>query len=80
MTVRRLDDGTIALEGVCPAGEAEALRSLVLATPDAAIDWGTCERAHTAIVQVLLAARKAPRGTPSSAILEKLFERGAALL
>ena len=74
MTVRRVDDRTIALEGLCPVEEAETLRALLLATPVAEIDWRGCEHAHAAVIQVLLASQKAPRGRPKSLFLEKLFE------
>jgi len=74
MTVRRVDERTIALEGYCPVEEAETLRGLLLTTPAAEIDWRACEQAHAAVVQVLLASQKAPRGRPRSHFLDKLFE------
>ncbi len=44
----------IRLEGVCPVEDAETLASLILADPDAAVDWTACTRMHTAVYQVLL--------------------------
>ena len=57
MTVRREADGTIVLEGRCPVEDAEPLRQLLQATPDAQCDWTRCSRLHTAVVQVIMAAR-----------------------
>ena len=57
MTLRRTDDGTIVLEGFCSIEEAEALLQLLSATPGAPVDWRSCESAHAAIIQILMAAR-----------------------
>ena len=57
MSVRRRDDGTIVLDGPCSVEDAEPLLRLLHATPDAAVDWKQCGTLHTAVVQVLLAAR-----------------------
>jgi len=66
MSVRLTSDGAIALEGVCPAEDAETLLQHLLTAPAAVVDWSTCEAAHTAIVQVLMISnatvRAAPRG------------------
>jgi hypothetical protein len=58
MTVRRIDEFTIALEGVCPVADAEALRQHLVSAKSAKIDLGACERAHTAVVQVILASER----------------------
>jgi hypothetical protein len=67
VSVRHRDDGTIVLEGPCPVEDAESLLRLLHATPAAAVDWAQCGTLHTAVVQVLLAARPAlvgPCGDP----------------
>jgi hypothetical protein len=69
MSVRRIDDQTIALEGLCPAEDAEPLLQLLLAHPAAALDWRCCEGAHTAIVQVLIEANPALIGPPKDGFL-----------
>ncbi len=69
MTVRRLDDHTIILEGVCTIEDAEALLQLLATTPSATVDWRDCEGAHTAVVQILLAAGPAVRGPPRADFL-----------
>jgi hypothetical protein len=57
MSVRRHDDGTIILEGSCPAEDAELLLQLLQASPEARVDWAQCRHPHTAVLQVILAAR-----------------------
>ena len=57
MTVRRQTDGTIVLEATCPVEDAEPLLQLLQATPEARCDWSKCTHLHSAVVQVLLAAR-----------------------
>lgn len=59
MTVRRREDGTIVLDGNCSVEDAEPLLQMLLATPAARVDWTLCEHLHTAVVQVILAARPA---------------------
>ena len=62
MSVRRDDSGVILLDGVCPVEDAEPLLQMLQATPSARIDWTRCSRLHTAVLQVILAARVAPAG------------------
>lgn len=57
MTVRRNGGASIVLEGECLAEDAEALVQMLQETPAAAIDWSSCNRLHTAVMQVLLAVR-----------------------
>ena len=57
MSVRRRDDGTILLEGDCPVDDAESLLQLLQATPAASVDWTRGRHLHTAVLQVILAAR-----------------------
>jgi hypothetical protein len=62
MSVTREHDGTIVLEGACPVEDAEPLLQLLQKSPDGALDWGRCNHLHTAVLQVILAARIAPAG------------------
>ena len=74
MTVRVAEDGTIVLEHACPLEDADRLLQKLLADPAAAIDWRGCERAHTAVVQVLLASRRTVHGPPRMKFLEIWIE------
>ena len=67
-------DGTIALKGMCPSEDAEALLQHLLASSAALVDWRACESAHTAVIQVLLAARPKLRGPPLGAFLKERVE------
>jgi hypothetical protein len=60
MSVSRRSDGTIVLDGRCPVEDAEPLLELLQATPAAPFDWSQCTYLHTAVLQVILAARPAP--------------------
>jgi hypothetical protein len=71
MTVRVTADGSIALEGVCLSEDADALLQQLLATPSATVDWRACEGAHTAVVQVLIAAGRKLMGPPANAQLRE---------
>lgn len=76
MTVRRIDEAAVALEGVCGVEDAETLLQALIATPGAAVDWRACEGAHTAVVQVLLAAKARRIGPAASPFLSDLVEPG----
>jgi hypothetical protein len=76
MTVRLGSDGGIILEGICPVEDAEALLSLLLGNPDPHLVWDGCDLAHTAIIQVLMAAQPTMHGPPKSAFLGKWFGQG----
>jgi hypothetical protein len=67
----RLDSGIIILEGDCPVDEAESLLELLLANPGASVDWSACGQLHTAVVQVLLAARPPMEGEPGTPFLRR---------
>jgi len=69
MTVAMSSDGTIRLEGICADADAEPLLRLLVEHRDAAIDWRGCTGAHSAIIQVLLAAGVNPLGPPANAFL-----------
>ena len=74
MTVRLASDGAIRLEGACTDADAEPLARFLLLDPAAAVDWRDCDHAHTAVVQLLLAARRPPRGPPRSLFLRTWVE------
>ncbi|GIL40871.1 hypothetical protein [Roseiterribacter gracilis] len=71
MTVRVDETGSIRLEGTCQIDDAELLQRLLLAHPAAAVDWRDCEHAHTALIQLILAARRTVRGPSRVPFLEK---------
>jgi len=71
MTVRLAEDGAILLEGPCPSEEAEVLLRFLLEAPGSTVDWSSCDHAHTAVVQVLLAVRPILRGPPRAPFLAK---------
>jgi hypothetical protein len=62
LTVRRHENGTITLDGDCSVEDAEPLLQMLLATPEARLDWTRCGHLHTAVVQVILAAKPALAG------------------
>jgi hypothetical protein len=72
MTIRKDSEGVILLEGDCLLEEAEELLRHLLVDPRPAVDWRACTAAHTAVIQVLLAARPALRGPPAGEFL-RLF-------
>ena len=67
----RLADGVIVLEGDCPVDEAEGLLDLLLANPNAPVDWTGCGQLHTSVIQVLIAARRSMRGEPGNTFLRR---------
>jgi hypothetical protein len=62
VSLRRDDAGSIILDGNCPVEDAEPLLQMLQATPAARLDWSRCGHLHTAVLQVILAARAAPTG------------------
>ncbi|KAA2236273.1 hypothetical protein [Salinarimonas soli] len=73
MTVR-LDGQLVRLEGACPVEDAEVLLRLLLASPEAAVDWRACESLHGAVAQVLLASGAPLQGPPASPFLRQWVE------
>ena len=65
MTARAVA-GVIVLSGDCPVEDAEVLVGLLARHPGLPVDVAGCGRVHTAVVQVLLAARPKLRGAPAS--------------
>ena len=74
MTVRRGPSGLIELVGDCTSGDAEPLLQLLLASPGATVDWRACRGAHTAVVQVLMAAKPKLLGPPADSRLKDWVE------
>ena len=70
MTVRSSSPGDIVLEGVCSAEDAEILLQKLTAAPNALVDLRACESAHTAVIQVLMAANPKLRGPPAGSSLQ----------
>jgi hypothetical protein len=74
LTVKLSADGTIELEGRCTLEDAEVLQRELLAHAGATVDWRACHAAHTAVVQVLIAARPPIVGPPASDFLRMHVE------
>jgi hypothetical protein len=71
MTIKVSPAGVIELTGVCASEEGEILLQHLLANPTNIVDWRGCDGAHTAVIQVLMAARRKIQGPPAAALLEK---------
>jgi hypothetical protein len=71
MAIRLSAEGTIELEGSCQSDEAELLLQHLLSAPGTKVDLRACERAHTAVIQVLMAAKPGLLGPPAAEELEK---------
>jgi hypothetical protein len=74
MTVAMTANSTIELSGACPVEDAEELLQHLLGTPNATVDWRSCESAHTAVIQVLLVAKLVPLGPPRNSFLRDHVE------
>jgi len=74
MTVRVAEDGTIHLEGRCPIEDAESLLQHLLRTPGGCVDLQACHHAHTAVIQVLFAAKPRMRGPSPAPFVRFLVE------
>lgn len=57
-----LSETAAVLSGICEVAEAETLLAWLQAHPQGPVDVSGCEHAHTALVQVLIAARPALTG------------------
>jgi hypothetical protein len=62
LSVVRHATGTIVLAGDCPVEDAEPLLQLLQEFPSSPLDWTQCKGLHTAVLQVILAARPALNG------------------
>jgi hypothetical protein len=74
MTVTVGETGDIQLSGRCGVEDAETLLARLSDRPGATVDWRSCEGAHAAVVQVLLAARPPLRGPPADSFLASWVE------
>jgi hypothetical protein len=74
MTVRHGENGVIELVGRCDSSDAEVLQSRLLAFKGATVDWRHCDTAHTAVLQVMLAAGVVPIGPPRGKFLIDMLE------
>jgi len=74
LTVKLIDNDSIELVGSCPSEDAEALFQYLLQSRNATVDWSGCKRAHTAVIQVLLAFRCQLKGPPAGSFLELHIE------
>jgi hypothetical protein len=66
MTVLKPADDVLLLEGACPIEDAEILLQHLTGSPSATVDLRNCLSMHTAVIQVLLAAKPALLGPPSA--------------
>ena len=64
------DKTTVHLSGACLLAEAELLQQHLAANRSMRVDWRDCTHAHTAVLQVLLAARPQLVGPPANAFLQ----------
>ena len=71
MSVSHASDGQIRLSGAVSLDEAEPLLRLLIDNPGAAVDWRSCVTCHSAVLQVLLAARRPMVGPPASDFLRR---------
>ena len=71
MSVRRADNGTIILDGTCPAEDAEPLLQMLQARRVAGVDWTQSRQIHTAILQIILAAGVVTVGPCGDPCVEK---------
>jgi len=69
MSISLSPGGTILLEGPSPSEDAELLLQLLLSNPKAVVDWRRCSAAHSAVIQVLMAAKPAMLGPPAGRAL-----------
>ena len=69
MTIRLTAQGEILLEGTCSSEDAELLLQHLTANPAAQVDWRACELAHSAVIQVLMAAKPKLLGPPAGSRL-----------
>jgi hypothetical protein len=61
MTVK-LEEGRIVLEGRCRIEDAETLLQALQQSPNRIVDIQKADKVHTAVIQILLAARCSVRG------------------
>lgn len=74
MSVRLEGTGTIVLEGTCPIDDAESLLRLLTSIRSPTLDWRSCDWAHTAVIQILLASGLPLLGPPRGTLLRDVIE------
>lgn len=74
MTVRFEGSGPIVLEGTCPIDDAERLLRLLTTIRSPTLDWRSCDWAHTAVIQILIASGVPLLGPPRGALLRDVIE------
>jgi hypothetical protein len=73
VTIRQGDTGEVLLIGDCSVEDADVLIQRLLENPSVAVDWTKCTNAHTAVIQVLMAAVRLPEGVPRNPFLEAMI-------
>jgi hypothetical protein len=71
MTVMVSPDGVILLQSPCVLEDAELLLRRLSDDPDARVDWTGCGCVHTAVIQVLMAARPQIVGCPTDIFIRR---------
>lgn len=74
----RVNEAMVVLEGHCPIEEAETLLEAVQSGGAQGIDVSACRSMHTAILQILLAARLPLHGRVEDAYWQEFLEDPAA--
>jgi hypothetical protein len=74
MTVHLTPEGVIALRGECPSEDAEILLQHLTGGSGPVVDWRECDRAHSAVVQLLMASGVELVGPPRGAFLRDMVE------
>jgi hypothetical protein len=67
----RFDGATARFDGACSVEEALPLSEWLMATGDARLDLGACTDLHTAVLQVLMAAKRPVTVPPDDAFLAR---------
>ena len=67
----RFDGAVARFEGACSVEEALPLNDWLLTTADARLDLGACTELHTAVLQVLMAAKRPVAVPPENAFLSR---------
>jgi len=67
----RFDGAVARFEGACTVEEALPLSEWLAATADARLDLAGCTELHTAVLQVLMSARRPVEAGPADAFLSR---------
>jgi hypothetical protein len=74
-----MNEATASFAGACTVEEADALLEWLRATPDAAVDLSACTAAHSALLQLVLAASPRLAAPPADPVLAAALTRSPAL-